>query len=124
MELNEYHLELLTEVREKLRARLLIENPIESDGSEYICVQVLRAIGRRHGVENAMLTTQIPHQGQLVFQEMTGAITKAIDHASSVGLYINRLNIKNDSIKSTFANLGPLARLAWLDRMLETKVIA
>lgn len=124
MELNEQHIEILSEVREKLRARLKESSPDQSDGSEYICVQVLRAIGRRHGIEKATFTSHLPVQAQFLFQEFSGAITHALDNSTSVGVYINRLKLKVVGMESTFTKLGPLARLAWLDRMIETKVLA
>jgi hypothetical protein len=123
LELNEQHIEILTEVRERLRNRLLVED-VACDGGEFICVQVLRAIGRKHGVEEAKSVLQLPDSAEVktLYYDLTREISAAIGQLSSMGIYVYQLKL-NRRLESVFQELAPLARLAWLDRMIETRVL-
>lgn len=122
LELSEQHLEILREVRENLRTRLADPDANRSDGSEYICVQILRLLGRRNGVELAKRSKFLSPEGRLQYQEITKAIGNALEQSGSVGIYLNQLEL-NISVWHRF-DIAPVARLAWLDRMIETRVIA
>ena len=121
LELNEQHIEILTEARENLRDRWEGD---KTAGSEYICVQLLQILGRRNGIDDIKNPQDLPMNARLLFFELEGAISQALDHKSSVGIYINRLKMNIAGERTPYSYLAPLARLAWLDRMLETKVIA
>lgn len=121
LKLNEQHMEILLEVREKLRGRMAGK---DLETSEYICVQILQVLGRRSGITAADDSEDLPEEDREFFREMERAISAALGRNSSVGTYLADEGTLTLDIKQVFDYVAPLARLAWLDRMIETKVLA
>jgi hypothetical protein len=120
LELNEQHLEIMREVRENLKGRF---EGIPGKGSEFICSQVLAAVGRRYGCEDTKCLTDLPEEAKPQFREIYSAINDAIKNQSTMGIFLAGLEL-NIGIGDILKTVAPLARLAWLDRMIETRVIA
>lgn len=120
--LNEQQLEILNEVRENLQ-NLVMSREDFVDGSDFICVQIRRAIARRHGITESTRLKDFPVEAQRQVNELSFAIHDALSGSTTVGTYINRLGLRLSAVK-IFDVVAHLARLAWLDRMIETKVLA
>jgi hypothetical protein len=120
LELEGELLEIMTEVRDRMKAGI---------GSDYICIQAHKVIAERYGVQDVVNSNDLPAKAQLTFREIESAILHSIEGNYSVGEYLRQLETSNGKLNvGSFAviydEIAPLARLAWLDRMIEIEVIA
>jgi hypothetical protein len=120
LELNEQQLEIMREVRENLKERF---EGVPEKGSAYLCCQVLAAVGRRYGCDDPRCLIDLPEEAQPQFVEIYSAISEAIKNQSTMGIFLGGLEL-NIGIGDILKTVAPLARLAWLDRMIETRVLA
>jgi hypothetical protein len=123
LELNEEQLEIMREVRANLRARLESTEP-RGTVSQYICVHILQILSNRAGLGNITNPKDLPSDSLRFFRTLEAAISQALNGCTSVGIYLSRLRdrmgLELGGIDATFYDHAPLARLAWLDRMIET----
>jgi hypothetical protein len=127
LELNEEQLEIMREVRKNLIA--ISDEAEVREVSQYICVQILRVLSNRAGLGNITNPKDLPSDSLRFFRTLGAAISQALNGCTSVGIYLSRLREQidleiYDGMDAIFNYHAPLARLAWLDRMIETKVIA
>ncbi len=120
LELNEQQLEIIREVRENLKERF---EGVPGKGSAYLCCQVLAAVGRRYDCDDPRCRNDLPEEAQPTFIEIQGAINEAINYQPTMGSFIRGLEL-DINLWEVQNIVAPLARLAWLDRMIETRVIA
>lgn len=113
MQLNDQQIELLKTVR------LQMDDPT-TFASTFICVNVINLFRTNNGTEQNPTEETGP-----LYVDITKAVMAALKPASSVFIYIRKevsdfadLPIKTQDYYSR------LARLAWLDRMIETRTIA
>lgn len=121
LELNEEQLEIMVAIRENLQEKLRGE---PNKGSEFICNQVNRVIAAKEGKsEFESHRNNLSIEGQVKINALRDAIKEAMNGAETLNEYLSVTvpNISDTAIFNSFATLG---RLAWLDRMLETKVLA
>jgi hypothetical protein len=125
LELNEEQLEIMREVRANLRAR---EEDEHERGSQYICVQILHILSNRAGLGNITNPKDLPSDSLRFFRILEAAISQALNGCTSVGIYLScrgsQIGLELGGIDATFYDHAPRARLAWLDRMIETRVLA
>jgi hypothetical protein len=122
LELNEQQLEILKKVRSAMTRR---QAGISHDASEFICVNILREVGLKHGVleTQGIPFCEFPQEMQDEFTVFRQAIDLAIDGRATLGILIGNLGL-NIRIGDIMTTVAPLARLAWIDRMIDTRQIA
>jgi hypothetical protein len=125
LELSEEQLEIMREVRANLHA---CEEDEEDRGSPYICVQILHILSNRAGLGNITNLNDLPSDSLQFFRTLETAISQALNECASVGIYLSRLGhrigLELRGIDAAFSDHASRARLAWLDRMIETRVLA
>lgn len=120
LELTEEQLEVMAVVRENLVARA---RGAYGKGSEFICNQVSNIIAAKEGKEDYARWSELSDESKEKIKILRDAIRDAMDGADTVNEYLS-VNVPNLSDIAIFSGFSTLARLAWLDRMLETKVVA
>jgi hypothetical protein len=112
MILDDVHVELLDGFQEEIAASAL---------SSYICLMLECAIIARYDVDefdDSPVAMQI-------FEDMTNAIHEALDGHLTVYVYLQNVVPGFSHLDSeTRHNFAALARIAWLDKMIETRTIA
>jgi len=111
MILQDVHVEMLSGLQRKIES---------NRGSSYICVLLEYAILERFQVD----AFEDSQEAMQTYEEMTAAIREALSYYSTVFIYLHNVVPgfhKLDEV--TKENFAALARIAWLDKMIESRTI-
>jgi hypothetical protein len=111
MKLQEHHLEIIRQVKKDMLRDAEVDNSIAKI-SFYICSNVYRV---------ALDWADEEYRAVRWADEITDAISKALAGATTMASYI-RYNVPGHYVDSA-TKFSVLARLAWLDKMLESHEI-
>jgi hypothetical protein len=112
MILTDVHVELLKGIRPKIERAL---------GSAYICVLLEYAVLERYQVDEF----EDDPEAMQIYTDLTTAIREALDEYATVYVYLANVVPDFNKLPSHVQDYYTvLARIAWLDKMIETRTIA
>lgn len=124
-------LEVMKEVRVLHAERVAQSNDL-SISYKYICGTINKALAKRANLEDwdTAAPGKLPEKERKLYTSLTRAIQSALDGRATMGRFIMDIlamsnnSVTSNSVRRISNEFAPLARMAWLDRIIETGVIA